>query len=110
MTAMISPYRSDGSPTMNIASGPSAEKRKAATIGVRPEHLDVSQTSGEWVGRVRLAEHLGSDTFVYAEVQGVGPITVRREGDAPYKSGDNIFVTPQEARIHRFDANGVRIG
>src|SRR5580704_6336375 len=37
-----------GSPKMNIATGPSAAKRGATTIGIRPEHIDVSTTSGEW--------------------------------------------------------------
>ena len=99
-----------GSPTMNTITGPSADKRGAKTIGVRPEHLQVSPTSGEWRARVRLAEHLGSDTFVYAEAEGVGQMTARLEGEAAYSPGSTIFLTPQEDRIHRFDLNGLRIG
>src|SRR5579863_159292 len=37
-----------GSPTMNIVTGESATRRGAATMGVRPEHVDLSMTSGEW--------------------------------------------------------------
>jgi len=59
---------------------------------------------------VRIAEHLGSDTFIYAEADGIGPITVRAEGEAPRKSGDTIFLTPQEERIHKFDKDGRRLG
>ena len=66
-----------GSPTMNLVKGAAAAKRGAATIGIRPEHADVSTTAGEWPAKVRLAEHLGSDTFVYAEADGIGPMTLR---------------------------------
>jgi multiple sugar transport system ATP-binding protein len=99
-----------GSPTMNIVTGPSAEKRGAATIGVRPEHLQLSKTAGEWSARVRIAEHLGSDTFVYAQGEGIGQMTVRVEGEASYKPGDTIFLTPVEDRLHKFDRDGKRIG
>jgi multiple sugar transport system ATP-binding protein len=98
-----------GSPTMNIATGPSAAKRSAATIGVRPEHVDVSTTAGEWPARVRLAEHLGSDTYVHVEADDIGSMTIRLGGEAPNAPGQRIFVTPQEARIHRFNQEGQRI-
>jgi multiple sugar transport system ATP-binding protein len=98
-----------GSPTMNLIRGPSAEKRGAATIGVRPEHADVSTTAGEWPAKVRLAEHLGSDTFVHAEADGIGPMTLRLEGEAPLKPDQHIFITPREAHVHRFNTDGKRI-
>jgi len=98
-----------GSPTMNLVTGPSAAKRGAATIGIRPEHLGLSATEGEWPARVRIAEHLGSDTFVYAEVEGQGQMTVRVEGHASRKPGDLIYLIPQEDRIHKFDIDGKRI-
>jgi multiple sugar transport system ATP-binding protein len=99
-----------GSPTMNLIGGESAAKRGAATIGVRPEHTDVSTSAGEWPARVRVAEHLGSETFVHADAQGIGPLTIRLSGEAPLAPGDNIFVTPREAHVHRFDKDGKRIG
>jgi multiple sugar transport system ATP-binding protein len=99
-----------GSPTMNMIRGPSAEKRGAATIGIRPEHADISTTAGEWPAKVRLAEHLGSDTFVHADAEGIGALTLRLEGEAPLKPGQDIFITPREAHVHRFDENGKRIG
>jgi multiple sugar transport system ATP-binding protein len=99
-----------GSPTMNVVTGPSADKRGAATIGIRPEHLQLSKTAGEWSARVRIAEHLGSDTFVYVEGEGVGPMTVRAEGEAQLKPGEMVFLTPIEDRLHKFDKDGKRIG
>jgi multiple sugar transport system ATP-binding protein len=98
-----------GSPTMNTVTGPLAAKRGAETLGIRPEHTDISTTEGEWPGKVRLAEHLGSETFVYVDVDNVGPFTIRVDGEAPLHSGDRVFLTPREARLHRFNAAGQRI-
>ena len=97
-----------GSPTMNTVTGASAAKRGATTIGIRPEHVDLSTTSGEWKGLVRIAEHLGSDTFLYIDGD-AGRLTVRRTGEAPIHAGQTVYVTPQEARIHKFGADGRRI-
>ena len=90
-----------------LAAG--AAKRSATTIGIRPEHADISTTAGEWPAKVRLAEHLGSDTFVHAEADGIGPLTLRLECEAALKPGQDIFVTPREAHLHRFDNDGRRI-
>jgi multiple sugar transport system ATP-binding protein len=98
-----------GSPTMNLIRGESAAKRSAATIGVRPEHADVSTTEGEWRAKVRLAEHLGSDTFVHLDADGIGPLVLRLQGEKPLAVGQEVFVTPREARLHRFDKDGKRI-
>ena len=98
-----------GSPTMNLVTGPSAAKRGAATIGVRPEHVSLSTSEGEWPAKVRIAEHLGSDTFVYVEADGIGPMTARLAGEAPGETGQRVFITPQEPRLHLFDKDGLRI-
>ncbi len=98
-----------GSPKMNFIGGAPAAKRGAATIGIRPEHVAISTTDGEWPATVRLAEHLGSDTFVHAEGDGLGPLTLRLEGEAPLKPDQRIFVTPREANLHKFDKDGRRI-
>lgn len=99
-----------GSPKMNIFSGPEAEKMGAATIGIRPEHTGVSMTDGMWKGRVGVAEHLGSDTFIHVHETGLADmITVRITGDIAVKHGDTIYLTPQADQIHKFDAQGLRI-
>ena len=99
-----------GSPKMNIFSGLEAEKHGAHTIGIRPEHTNVSMTEGTWEGRVGVAEHLGSDTFIHVHDTGLADmITVRITGDISVKHGDKIFLTPQADQIHRFDAKGLRI-
>ena len=99
-----------GSPKMNIFSGPEAEKFGAHTIGIRPEHTEVSMTDGTWEGTVGVAEHLGSDTFIHVHNTGLADmVTVRINGDISVKHGDKIFLTPQADQIHKFDTHGLRI-
>ena len=63
-----------------------------------------------WKGRVGVAEHLGSDTFIHVHDTGLADMmTVRISGDISVKHGDDIYLTPQSDKIHKFDANGLRI-
>jgi multiple sugar transport system ATP-binding protein len=87
-----------GSPKMNIVEG--------NTIGVRPEHILVSDKKGEWQGTVKLTEHLGSDTFLHVDAGKRGVLVVRASGESQFSHGDNIWMTPEKGRLHRFDANG----
>jgi multiple sugar transport system ATP-binding protein len=98
-----------GSPKMNLVGGALAEALGAATIGVRPEHLRLAENGQGWTGTVQVAEHLGSDTFLYVEVPGAGLVTVRVEGERKLSPGDPARLQPDPARIHRFDGSGQTI-
>ncbi len=99
-----------GSPKMNLIEGAEAAKQDASTIGVRPEHIGVSTTEGTWKGTVGVAEHLGSDTFIHVHETGLMDLmTVRITGDIQVKHGDTIYLTPDASKMHRFDAEGLRI-
>ncbi|WP_271895446.1 ABC transporter ATP-binding protein [Candidatus Phyllobacterium onerii] len=98
-----------GSPRMNLIEGQEAAKHNAVTLGVRPEHVRISKTEGAWKGTVGVTEHLGSDTFIHVQVDGLGKITVRTDGDFSTDFGQQVFLTPEPARLHRFDANGQAI-
>jgi multiple sugar transport system ATP-binding protein len=95
-----------GSPKMNFVRGAEATKRNAHTIGVRPEHLNVSRESGMLKGKVGVAEHLGSDTFIHVAVEGSDLITVRTEGEIDLKHGDTVYLSADEDRIYRFAEDG----
>jgi len=97
-----------GSPKMNFITGAAASKHDAATIGIRPEHLKVSTASGEWKGTVGVAEHLGSDTFLHVNSE-VGTLTVRADGEIRVDHGDEIWLTPDATKLHRFDQDGKAI-
>ena len=87
-----------GSPKMNFIEN--------NTIGIRPEHIDLSDKKGEWPGRVRLTEALGSDTFLHVDTGQRGMITVRQAGESKYSIGDDLWMTPHAGRLHHFDAQG----
>ena len=100
-----------GSPKMNFIAGATSEAYGASTIGIRPEHIDVSAQNGMWRGIVGVSEHLGSDSFFHIHGTGVADmITVRADGEVGFKHGDEVFLTPREDTIHKFDAQGLRLG
>jgi multiple sugar transport system ATP-binding protein len=95
-----------GSPKMNFLKGQPAAARGAETIGVRPEHLAISTSDGEWKGTVGVAEHLGADTFVHVHTDGFGTINVRAPGEIGIDHGQDVWLTPDPTKIHRFGADG----
>jgi len=97
-----------GSPRMNFVDGAEAAKHNAHAIGVRPEHFTIAdqQSPGAWKGNVGVAEQLGSDTFLHVHVEELGLMTVRADGERTFGHGDTVWLTPDPARIYRFDAAG----
>ncbi|WP_421989330.1 ABC transporter ATP-binding protein [Roseococcus sp.] len=95
-----------GSPKMNLVGGSTAATYGAETVGIRPEHLGVARDGDGWAGTVSVAEHLGSDTFLYVDVAGIGLVTVRTQGEVGFKVGERIMLQPDPARLHRFDKSG----
>ena len=99
-----------GSPRMNFIEGEEAAKHGAHTIGIRPEHIEVSADAGLWSGVVGVSEHLGSDTFLHIHDTGLADIiTVRAGGEVSFKHGDRIHLTPRQDIVHKFDQSGLRL-
>lgn len=95
-----------GSPKMNLIEGAVAMDLNAKAIGIRPEHINVSQKEGAWKGRLRHVEHLGSDTIAYVESPDTGAMTVRLVGEVSMRSGDEIYMTPMMGNMHLFGHDG----
>jgi multiple sugar transport system ATP-binding protein len=95
-----------GSPKMNFFTGADAAKFKAATVGVRPEHLEIKTNDAVWSGKVIYSENLGSDSFIYVDIGGKEPIIVRQEGKSNFHSGDQLSLGPKGEMFHRFDESG----
>lgn len=96
-----------GSPKMNFVRG---TEYNCDSVGIRPEHMSCSRESGTWSGKVQLAEHLGSDTFLYVQTDmSDESMIVRSEGQFEISIGDTVYLTPDENKMHFFDANGDRI-
>ena len=97
-----------GSPKMNLFEGELAARHGCDLYGVRPEHIDLGRTEGTWTGRVHHMERLGSDAILHLDADGVGPLTVRTDGETDVTIGETVFATPRPGREHRFTA-GSRI-
>jgi ABC-type sugar transport system ATPase subunit len=93
-----------GSPKMNLVSGTAAQNMGCSTYGIRPEHLNLTETAGQWKGRVRHVERLGADTIVHLEVDGMGKMIVRTIGENNPLPGSELWLTPLKEREHRFSA------
>ena len=99
-----------GSPKMNIIEGVKASKHRSESIGIRPEHISISDTNGTWEGTIGVSEQLGSDTFFHVKCQFQDQsITVRAVGGLELAYGQTVFLTPDQKHLHRFDKSGLRI-
>jgi multiple sugar transport system ATP-binding protein len=99
-----------GSPKMNLIGGDIARNYGATTVGIRPEHISVSTEGGAWKGTIGVSEHLGSDTFFHVTCKGIpDTVTVRVGGEVNLHYGDEVFLIPDAANLHKFDEKGLRI-
>ena len=99
-----------GSPKMNLLKGIEAQKYSATTIGIRPEHIKISEQKGTWEGTVGLSEHLGSDTFFHVRCQAFPePLTVRANGELELAYGKTVFLTPDAKHVHCFNEKSLRL-
>uniref|UniRef100_UPI0026060BD5 ABC transporter ATP-binding protein n=1 Tax=uncultured Limnohabitans sp. TaxID=768543 RepID=UPI0026060BD5 len=97
-----------GSPQMNFIEGTHAQAQGAHCVGVRPEHLQLSN-DGPIAGTLRHAELLGNETFAYIDAGALGELTARLEGSVTVQPGESVRLGYRPEHLYRFDANGLRI-
>jgi ABC-type sugar transport system ATPase subunit len=93
-----------GSPRMNLYSGEIAERFGCKTYGIRPEHIKLSETDGQWQGKVRHVERLGAEAIIHLDITGMGEMVVRAEGETPFAPGAMVWATSLESAAHRFNS------
>ncbi len=99
-----------GSPRMNFLTGAFADAHGCATLGARPEHIDVvPEGTGMWTGEVIHAEDLGSDNFLFVDIGAGEPLVVRQPGKQAIAMGTRLTLAPRPGHLHRFDANDAPI-
>ena len=96
-----------GSPKMNFLAGKFAEKYNCSTLGIRAEHIEISE-SGQavWSGNIVHTEDLGADHYLFVEIGSDEPIIVRQPGKHIGEIGRNISIKPKEDHLHRFGTDG----
>jgi sn-glycerol 3-phosphate transport system ATP-binding protein len=83
---------------------------ESITVGVRPEHLEVSSgAGGTFAFKVETIEALGADSLLHGLHAGV-PIVARVDGHAAPMVGQTLGLTPKSGRVYFFDgATGKRL-
>ncbi|RIW11669.1 sn-glycerol-3-phosphate import ATP-binding protein UgpC [Vibrio harveyi] len=113
-----------GSPSMNILDGnvsvegitiadallPVSRPNLALgeiKLGLRPEHLQISQDNPWLQVEVELIESLGADLLLYCRTEGGDSqkLVVRVEGHTPIQIGDKLGLDIKPKHVHLFDAN-----
>ncbi len=96
-----------GGSTVKVpATVPASAIGSAASFGVRPEDLTLTDGPGLFAGSVTIVERLGENTLLYVEAGGAEPVIAKVAGTAPVKRGDTVRLTAGADRLHLFDANG----
>ncbi|MCV6575175.1 MAG: sn-glycerol-3-phosphate ABC transporter ATP-binding protein UgpC [Cohaesibacter sp.] len=96
----------DGSP---IALPQAIETGKEILIGIRPEHMEISQNAPKLSITASVIEPTGAETLVMAHLAGTDILAALR-GHVPITPGEAVPLTFDEANIHLFDAqNGLRL-
>ncbi len=98
-----------GSPKMNFVEGAAAERFNANSIGVRPEHMTITDVDAIWAGNVNHIERLGSDTFIYVNTADSGLLTIRVPGEIAFEVGDHVGLFAEDQMVYRFDKSGAAI-
>ncbi len=88
---------------LNIPSG-------ATKIGIRPEHLDVSNDSScKLKGTIRHIENLGEHLLCYINLEKDNEITAKLDVNSRIKINENIYLDWHQNHQHFFDSSGVSI-
>ena len=90
-----------GSPKMNFITGETALALGGDLVGIRPEHL-VPMDHGPLTGQVRHVEHLGGETLVHVDVDGLGTMTARVDGERHFTPKARIALGYEAGHLHRF--------
>lgn len=98
-----------GSPKMNFVPGEHLGRPGVHVIGMRPEHISLSEDSGDIAGNVTHVEHLGADTNIYMECGAAGLIVVRTFGERHVEQGGTYHAQVDWDRALAFAHNGERI-
>lgn len=99
-----------GGASLSLDTHGASVKGGTMTLGVRPEHLDATG-NGDIVleGRVKLAEHLGSETLFFVSLADGSEIAVKADGLASQRAGDPIRVGVPARACHLFDTDGLAV-
>ena len=101
-----------GSPPTNFlkAELASISNPSARTLGVRPEHMELSSSPGHVAGSVLYTEALGAETLVHVKLTDGTAATVRQSAAAPLPlEGATVGLAWADQDQMLFDEHGLRL-
>jgi multiple sugar transport system ATP-binding protein len=88
-----------------------AKAGEAATLGIRPEHIAAGGQENALKAEIRFVEKLGSQTFAYANVDGLeDDMTLQLPGEMRLSAKARLTLSLPAAQCHLFDADGAAFG
>jgi len=92
---------------LEAPNAPTIQGGKTFTLGIRPEHISVTQQGqGKGVLEIEVVESLGDTTYLHGVTPGGNNITVSITGFHEFKHGDTIGFDFAEKDAHLFDSDG----
>jgi len=99
-----------GSPATNFMPAGSVGVSVGKTVGIRPEHIQLTDSPTRLQARVAYCEALGAETLVHLRLPHGQLITVRQGGHLPLPSeGTDLWLGWHDAAMMVFGADGRRI-
>lgn len=102
-----------GLPAIALSAPPRFDPGACASIGVRPESLEVGATGeGRWSVPIEMIEHLGDTTLLYLAIPGHDePFCAKvASGSVPWSIGEKVGVRPAANALYAFSASGGCLG
>jgi sn-glycerol 3-phosphate transport system ATP-binding protein len=99
-----------GSPATNFMPSGSIGVNVGKTVGIRPEHIKLTDSPARLQARVAYCEALGAETLVHLRLPHGQLITVRQGGHLPLPSeGTDLWLGWDDAAMMVFGADGRRV-
>jgi ABC-type sugar transport system ATPase subunit len=79
------------------------------TLGIRPQHIELTSPEAGIPAVVKLVEALGSETIIHTEAGDGRRLLVVKEGQHRFEVGEKVGLGIDTSRAHFFGADGVRL-
>ncbi|PSJ21683.1 ABC transporter [Halomonas sp. ND22Bw] len=84
----------------------SAAQGTGLTLGVRPEHLHLTEAEGDNAFEIVNVEYLGNEVYVYLEPKAGDTLLIHRsEAPSRWDVGQRVALAPELQHVHLFDAD-----
>jgi ABC-type sugar transport system ATPase subunit len=92
--------------TVEAPRGVSIPAGTKLTLGIRPEHLEVTEKEqGKGVLKIEVVESLGDVTYLHGLTQAGNPMTISITGFHGFRHGDSVGYDFAVQDLHLFDSN-----